>query len=153
MELPTYIALSRLTAQQRALDVTATNLANASTPGFKAERVQFSDWLSRQNGTDSPRGGRVVAFTQDRATFRDHQGGTVQQTGNPLDLAIAGDGFFTVDTARGPRLTRAGRFSPLPDGRVGDAEGNALLDISGQPIRLAATDAHLTITADGTLAS
>ena len=61
MELTTDIALSRLVAQQRALDVTATNLANASTPGFKAERVVFSDWLSRQTGTSAPRGGAKPA--------------------------------------------------------------------------------------------
>ncbi|HYZ64655.1 MAG TPA: flagellar basal body protein, partial [Acetobacteraceae bacterium] len=70
MELTTYVALSRLTAQQRALDVTATNLANASTPGFKASRMLFSDWLSRQTGTDLLRGEKSVAYTQDRATYR-----------------------------------------------------------------------------------
>ena len=93
MELTTDIALSRLVAQQRALDVTATNLANASTPGFKAERVVFSDWLSRQTGTSAPRGGGTVAFTQDRATYRDRQAGPVQHTANPLDLAVGGDGY------------------------------------------------------------
>ena len=151
MELPTYVALSRLSAQQRAMDVTAVNLANAGTPGFKAERMLFSDWLSRQAGADSPRGGGTVAFTQDRATYRDRTAGTLQQTGNPLDLAISGDGFFTVDTPRGPRLTRAGRFSPMADGRLGDAEGNALLDGAGPPIRLAATDIRIAVTADGTI--
>ena len=153
MQLTTDIALSRLVAQQRALDVTATNLANASTPGFKAERVVFSDWLSRQARTDSPRGGGTVAFTQDRATYRDRQAGPVQHTANPLDLAVSGDGYFTVDTPRGPRLTRAGRFTPMPDGRVGDADGNALLDRAGQPIRLSPADTGITITADGTVIS
>ncbi len=153
MEMPTYIALSRLVSQQRAMDVTATNLANASTPGFKGERLIFSDWLSRQDGVDAPRGGRVVAFTQDRATYRDQQAGPLQQTGNPFDLALGGPGYFTVDTPRGPRLTRAGRFTPMADGRIGDADGNALLDASGQPLRLAATDTRITITADGTVSS
>ncbi len=153
MELTTNIALSRLVAQQRALDVTATNLANASTSGFKAERMVFSDWLSRQTRTDPPRGGGTVAFTQDRATYREQQAGPVQHTGNPLDLALGGDGYFTVDTPRGPRLTRAGRFSPMADGRLGDASGNALLDRAGQPVRLSPADTNLTITADGTVSS
>lgn len=153
MELTTNVALSRLVAQQRALDVTATNLANASTPGFKAERVMFSDWLSKQSGTDSPRGGGTVAFMQDRATYRDRQAGPVQHTGNPLDLALGGDGYFTVDTPRGPRLTRAGRFAPMPDGRLADADGNALLDRAGQPVRLSPADTSITITADGTISS
>src|SRR4051794_39678694 len=153
MELPTYVALSRLAAQQRAMDVTATNLANASTPGFKASRVQFSDWLSAQTGTDNLPGQRSIAYTQDRATYRDQAAGTLQHTGNPLDLAVSGEGYFTVDTPRGPRLTRAGRFGPLPNGTLGDSEGNSVLDSAGQKIRLAPADTHVTITADGTISS
>ncbi len=153
MEVPSYIALSRLVAQSRALEVTATNMANANTPGFKAERVLFSDWLSKQDGADAPRGGRVVSYVQDRATYRDQGAGSVQHTGNPFDLALGGDGYFSVDTERGPRLTRAGRFAPMADGRLGDAEGNALLDTAGQPIRIGAADGRVTITADGTVSS
>ncbi len=153
MEVPSYIALSRLVAQSRALEVTATNMANANTPGFKAERVLFSDWLSQQTGADAPRGGRVVSFVQDRATYRDQQAGPVQQTGNPFDLALGGDGYFSVETARGPRLTRAGRFTPMADGRLGDADGNALLDAAGQPIRTGAADQRIVVAADGTISS
>ncbi len=153
MEVPSYIALSRLVAQSRALEVTATNMANVNTPGFKAGRVLFSDWLSRQTGADSPRGGKTVAFVQDRATYRDQQAGPVQTTGNPFDVAISGDGYFSVETPRGPRLTRAGRFTPMADGRLGDADGNALLDTVGQPIRIGAADAHVVVAADGTITS
>ncbi|MDP9095006.1 MAG: flagellar hook-basal body complex protein [Pseudomonadota bacterium] len=153
MELPTYVALSRLTAQQREMDVTATNLANANTPGFKASRVLFSDWLSNQVGTGSPKGERTIAYTQDRATYRDLQSGAFQNTGNPLDLAIAGDGYFSVGTARGPRLTRAGRFSPLADGTIGDMDGNKLLDAAGQPLRISPDDTDLSITADGSVSA
>ena len=153
MELPTYIALSRLSAQQRALDVTASNLANASTPGFKASRVLFTDWLSTQTGTDVPSGDRRVAFTQDRATYHDQQSGALQHTSNPLDLAIAGDGYFTVNTARGPRLTRAGHFSPQANGTIGDMDGNALLDAAGQPLRISPNDTDITVTPEGTIST
>ena len=91
MDNTTTIALSRLTAQSRAMDVIATNIANADTPGFRAERVLFSDWLSKQNGTSAPGGDRSLAYTQDRATYRDQQQGSFTQTGNPLDLAIGGE--------------------------------------------------------------
>lgn len=153
MELPSYVALSYLSAQSRAIDVTAANLANAGTSGFKAERVLFSDWLGRQAGTDGSRGTGPVAFVQDRATYRDQAPGALSHTGNALDLAIVGDGFFTVETVRGPRLTRAGRFSPQPDGTVTDSSGNALLDTAGQKLRLAPADTSLTVTADGGLSS
>ena len=153
METASYVALSRLTAQQRALDVTATNIANADTPGFQAGRVLFSDWLSRQRGTDAPPGGQVVAYTQDRATYRDRQAGALQHTGNPLDLALSGEGYFTVETKAGTRLTRAGRFSPLADGTLADADGNALLDAGGQRLRLSPADTRITVGADGTVSS
>ena len=153
MELTTYVALSYLSAKQRALDVTAGNLANAGTLGFKAERVLFSDWLGQQRGTDGSRGTKPVAFVQDRATWREQAEGSLQHTGNPLDLAITGDGYFTVDTARGPRLTRAGRFAPQADGTIADGQGEALLDTAGQKIRLSPADVTLTVTADGELTS
>lgn len=150
MELPSTVALSYVMAQSRAMDVTAANLANAATPGFKSGHMLFSDWLGRSPGAT---GAARVAFVQDRATYRDNAPGTLTHTGNPLDLAIGGEGFFTVDTPRGPRLTRAGRFSPQPDGTVADDAGAALLDTAGQPIRIGPADTALTVSADGTLQS
>jgi flagellar basal-body rod protein FlgF len=153
MDTPTAVALSRLTAQQRSLDVIANNLANLSTPGFKASRTLFSDWLSRQSGADVPRGGDTIAYTQDRATYRDLQAGPLSHTGDPLDLAIAGEGYFAVQTQNGTRLTRAGHFGLMPDGTVADNAGDPLLDTNGRPIRLTPTDSVLGVAGDGTLSS
>jgi flagellar basal-body rod protein FlgF len=153
MQLPSYVALSFMSAQSRALDVTAANLANAGTAGFKAERVLFSDYLGRQTGTDGALGRAPVAFVQDRATYREQAPGSMTPTGNPLDLAISGEGFFTVATPRGPRLSRAGRFAPQADGTIADGEGNALLDATGQKLRVSAADTGLTVTADGVISS
>jgi flagellar basal-body rod protein FlgF len=149
MDITSNVATSRLVAQQRAIDVIAGNIANANTPGFKAERTQFSDWLSRQSTPPE----RTVTYTQDRATWREQQAGTVTHTGNPLDLALTSDGYFTVSTPRGPRLTRDGRFGLLPSGTVADAAGDALLDSNGQPVQLSATDTIITVAGDGTLSS
>ena len=153
MDIASSIAASRLVAQSRALDVIANNLANAETPGFQAERVQFADWLSPQRGAATPPGGRVLAYTQDRATWRETTPGPLRHTGNPLDLALAGPGYFTVLTKAGPRLTRDGRFSLLADGTIANAEGDKLLDTAGQPIRLDPTDTGLAVAGDGTLSS
>ena len=141
MDIPSNVAASRLVAQQRAMEVVAVNIANANTPGFKAERVQFSDWLTRLHGTDAPRGDRTIAYTQDRATWREQRAGTLTHTGNPFDLGITSDGYFTVRTPQGPRLTRDGRFGLMPDGTVADSAGNAVLDSNGQPILLS-SDRH-----------
>src|SRR6185437_688029 len=152
MDIASNVATSRLVAQQRAMDVMATNIANANTPGFKAQRMQFSDWLSPQK-SGAPQGGGTIAYTQDRATWRERQVGTLTHTGNPLDLALTGDGYFTVNTARGARLTRDGRFGLLPDGTVSDGNGNAVLDTNGQPVKLSPTDTQIAIAGDGTLSS
>ncbi len=153
MQNASTIALSRLVAQQRAMDVTAGNIANADTPGFKTERTLFADWLSRQTGTDSVPGGRTLAYTQDRATYRDQAAGPLAHTANPLDLAITGPGFFTVQSKAGPMLTRAGRFELQADGTVADADGDALLDAAGSPLRVAAADTSLHVAGDSTLSS
>ncbi len=153
MDNAAYVAVSRLSAQSRAMDVTAGNIANANTTGYKAERVLFSDWLARQRDTTAPQGGATIAYTQDRATYRNQQEGGLTHTGNPLDLAISGDGYFTVGTSRGPRLTRAGRFDLTSDGTVADAAGDALLDTNGRPLQLSPTDTAVTVAGDGTIST
>lgn len=153
MENASYIALSRLIAQQRALDVRASNIANATTPGFKAESVVFSDYLVQQKGTATPMGGRAVQMVQDRATWRDYSEGQLLKTGNPLDLALQGTGFFAVDTDRGVRYTRSGRFSISAAGNIVDMNGNALQGTDGKPINVPPESASLTVDADGGISS
>ena len=88
MDTPGYIVLSRLAAQSRATDVLAANIANAGTPGFKASQTIFAQHIARQSGAETPAGGDQLAFTQDRATWRNMAAGSLRQTGNPLDLAL-----------------------------------------------------------------
>jgi flagellar basal-body rod protein FlgF len=153
MENNTLIALSRMTTQQRNIDVVAGNIANAGTPGYRAERMVFADYLTSEQRTASPPGGKQIYFTQDRATWREQTEGTISHTGNPLDLALSGNGYFTVQTPAGPRLTRAGRFTLQADGTIADSAGNGLLDTAGQPMRVAPADTVLTVAGDGTLSS
>jgi flagellar basal-body rod protein FlgF len=153
MDITTSLAASRLVAQQRAMDITANNIANANTPGFRTERVQFGDWIDQQPNMASPPGGHSITYTQDRVTYRETQPGTLTHTANPFDLALAGDGYFTVNTRNGPRLTRDGRFSPMPDGTLADGNGNALLDTTGKPILIAPTDTQISIAGDGSISS
>ncbi|HEX3346537.1 MAG TPA: flagellar basal-body rod protein FlgF [Acetobacteraceae bacterium] len=153
MENATTIGLSRLIAQTREMELSATNIANAATPGFRAERMIFSDLLVREGSAALPGGEKALTYTADRATYRETTAGALTHTGNPLDLAIAGDGFFTVGTRNGPRLTRAGHFTAGPDGNIVDAEGNPLLDANGRPIQVGATDTQIGIAADGTVDS
>jgi flagellar basal-body rod protein FlgF len=152
MDSPGYVILSRLTLQNRATQVLAHNLANADTPGFRALRPVFAEVLQRQDA-GAPPGGRQVAFVQDRATWREMDLGAMQVTGNPLDVAITGEGFFAVETPRGERYTRAGRFSLGEGGRIVDMEGNPVLNAEGAPIALAPNDTRIEILGDGTVRS
>jgi len=150
MDIPGYVVLSRLSSQQRAMEAVAHNLANLETPAYQAERMLFSRFVHRgeSNAAKSP-----THYTIDRATWRDSAPGPLSTTGNPLDLALRGPGYFVVETPRGDRYTRAGRFTLSNDGRIVDLEGNALLDERSQPLTLSAGDSRIEILGDGTVRS
>jgi flagellar basal-body rod protein FlgF len=149
MDTPGYVILSRLGAQLRATQVLANNLANAETPGFRAERAVFAQHLQRQQREgDGP-----VAYALDRATWRDTAPGPLSTTGNPLDVAIRGEGYFAVETPAGERYTRAGRFTLDADGRIADMQGNAVLDARGTPLAVSPNDTRIEIQGDGTVRS
>ena len=138
MENPTYIALSRLDAQQRTMDVIAANMANANTAGYKAEHVLFSDYMVRQRGAHTAPGGEALSFTQDRSTYRDQSAGALTQTGNPLGPGPRQQRVFLgADTQRN-QTDSVRAFRAPGDGTVADASGNALLDTGGNPIQLPA---------------
>jgi flagellar basal-body rod protein FlgF len=154
MDTPGYIILSRIGAQLRATQVLANNLANVDTPGFQAQRPIFAQLLRpAPNGPQAPREAGV-AYSIDRATWRDTAPGTLTTTGNPFDVALRGEGFFAVETPAGEeRYTRAGRFTLAGDGRLVDIAGNAVLDTRGTPIAVAPGDTRIEIKGDGTIRS
>src|SRR5947209_629191 len=103
-----YAAMTGLLARTQAVDTAAANLANAQTPGFRAEREYFRSVLLGQDALNSQLGRTVNNYGLvggDRLSLAQ---GALQQTGNPLDLAIEGQGFFAVKTAGGVRYTREG---------------------------------------------
>ena len=94
------IGLSRQTALRRELDIVANNIANLNTTGFKADGAVFAEYLQNNARTQQfAAPDRRLSFVQDRMTWHDISQGTVQQTGNPLDVAIDGDGMLVVQTA------------------------------------------------------
>lgn len=152
MDSPGYIILSRLALQSRATQVLANNIANADTPGFRSQHPLFAAHLARQRDALAP-GAPGPAYVQDRATWRAARIGPVQATGNPLDVAITGEGYFAVETPRGERYTRAGRFSLSADGRVTDIDGHAVMSANGTPIVVGPADTRIEILGDGTVRS
>lgn len=153
MDSPGYVILSRLTLQARATQALAHNVANADTPGYRAQREVFGTFLARSGPNEVRSGGQQIAYVQDRATWRELQPGPLRTTGNPLDLALGPEGFFAVETARGERYTRAGRFTVTEGGRIVDMEGAALLNADGAPIAVAPGDTRIEVLGDGTIRS
>lgn len=153
MENSGYIALSRMTVQQRALEIRAANIANLNTPGYKGEKVMFSSFMVPQTGTSNVPGEKPVQMVQEQATWRDFSQGEISRTGNPLDLALRGDGFFVINTSQGERYTRSGRFSLSAAGQVVDVGGNPVLGTDGRPVTVPPDAGALIISGDGSLSS
>lgn len=153
MENASLVGLSRQVTLKRELDVIANNLANTTTTGFKTERVLFEEFLMPVARDETfANADQRVSYVQDRATSHDMAPGALKSTGNPLDLAIDGDAFFTVDANGTERYQRNGAFQINRDGELVTHEGFKVIGDSG-PIRFEPTDTNITVAADGTISS
>jgi flagellar basal-body rod protein FlgF len=131
MDNSAYIALSRQLTLFRDMDVTANNIANANTTGYDAEHIVFNSYLTRDvnQGDRNP-----MAFAHDISTYRNLETGPIKATGNQLDIAIQGNGYFAVRTPMGTRYTRAGNFQIGPDGTLVTTDGYPVLNTDNQII-------------------
>ncbi len=147
MDNTSYVALSRQMTLERQMSVVAGNIANMNTAGYKTEHLLFEQVLERAG-----KPGRV-AFVQDVGLIRDLGPGALETTGNPLDLAINGEGYFTVETENGPRYTRSGHFSLNGEGAIVTSGGHPLLDAGGAAIQLPPEVGGISIARDGTIST
>jgi len=149
MENTLLVGLSRQMVLERQMDVVANNVANVNTNGYKADRSMFQEYLASGAHEDNfltP--DRRVSYVQDRATFHDFSQGAVEETRNPLDVAIDGGGFLVVQTPAGERYTRDGALQINNQGQLVTAGGNPVLGNSG-PIVFQSTDKQVSIASDG----
>ncbi len=131
-----YSAAAGMQSQQLNLDVIANNLANVNTTGFKKSKIEFQDLLyqtaraagaEQGGGTQLPTGLQVGHGSRPIATSKIFTTGEMSQTGERLDLALQGDGFFEVQLPNGTKAyTRDGAFKTASDGRVTTSEGLVL---------------------------
>jgi flagellar basal-body rod protein FlgF len=145
------VGLSRQIALARELDVIANNVANISTNGFKARSARFAEFLSPNASAETfQKPDRRVSFVQDRGTPIDLSGGMIERTGNPLDTAIKGEGFYVVRTAGGERYTRAGSFDINSRGELVTQTGQPVMGENG-PIVFGPAESNAQISQDGTV--
>jgi flagellar basal-body rod protein FlgF len=131
-------------AHSDALEITANNLANINTVGFKKDR-SFHTLLGKvinDSGYPSEMGLTVNKMVQTDRSI-DYSDGDMLSTGRNLDVALRGDGFLTVETARGERYTRNGNMYLDLNLTLRTADGNAILGASGRPITLGEGEVHI----------
>jgi flagellar basal-body rod protein FlgF len=143
------LALQTQRVLQRRLDVSANNLANVDTTGFKAddlltEEVEDTGASADANPTD-------IRFVRDIGLARDMSQGAIVSTGNPLDVAIEGPGFFMVQGPNGPLYTRTGAFKLTGDGQLVTGDGRPVLTSGGAPITLDTEGGSPSIGRDGAI--
>jgi len=144
-----YAAMTGLVARNQALDTAAANLANAQTPGYRAEREYFRSVLLGPDALDSQLGRTVNNYGLLGGNQLSMKQGPLQSTGNPLDLAIEGEGFFQIQTSGGIRYTRDGSFHRAQNGQLVTSAGEPVLSSVGKAI--AVPPGEVSVGADGTL--
>jgi flagellar basal-body rod protein FlgG len=142
-------AISGLRSRMLSLDLLANNLANSATSGYKIDR-EFYGLYSSDDSQNSVDGGTGATLPTIEKQWTDFSQGVLQVTGNPLDLAISGKGFFVVKGPNGPLYTRNGSFQILPSGEIGTADGMPLEGLGGSTIRVS-SNKTITIGKDGAI--
>jgi flagellar basal-body rod protein FlgF len=144
MSNATAISLSGLAVLERRLEAVAHNVANANSAGFKADAIRFSTHLERA-------GGAALAFAAQGGVRLDIAPGSIEATGNPLDLAVTGEAWFAQLHDDGIVYTRDGRVTLDAEGTLLSAEGAPLLDAGGAPMRINPQGGRASFTAEGVL--
>lgn len=145
MENSGYVTLTRQSGLMREMETIAHNIANAATTGFRQQGLVFSEFIQAVDSGDS------ISMAAARIKQTSTAQGILTQTGNPLDLAIEGDGYFQVETPDGLRLTRAGAFNVNAVGDIVTSDGHPVLGLGGAPINVPPGNASVTVAADGTV--
>lgn len=146
-----YAACTALTARTQELDTIANNLANASTIGFRAVQNVFSGVLADAANPSAPALDQAMnSYGILSGTTVDQTQGALQKTGNDLDMAIQGPGYFVVQTAAGPMYTRNGSFQVSAHGQLVTSSGDAVMGDRGV---ITMVPGSVTVSADGTIST
>lgn len=145
-------AASGMRSRMESLEMLANNLANANTGGFKTDREFYSLYTSAeatQAGVDGT-GGEPDTAPVIEKHYTDYSQGILRQTGNPLNVALEGQGFLTVNGPSGPLYTRSGSLQISSSGTLTTADGYALRTVTGKTIDTTSKN-PITISTDGTV--
>ncbi len=147
-----YVAAGSLKARSFQLEVVANNLANAATVGYKPDQPFFAVF---NKAAGSGRKLPLSGYLNDGVVFAETgvitEQGNLRATGRSLDVAIEGNGFLTVQTPAGLRVTRDGRLQMGQNGQLQAMDGSPVLGKNGQPIQIDSKNGVVSIAVDGTV--
>lgn len=125
MENSIYIGLSKQMVLRNDMSIIANNVANMNTTGFRGQNTLFEEYLSNQRGKTTDKGADdTLSFVYDRGQYQNTKAGSIQQTGNQLDVALNGPGFIAIEGPNGQEAyTRAGDFQIDANGALVTADG------------------------------
>ena len=149
MDNLTIAAASGLRSRMESLDLLANNLANSATTGFKRDQ-EFYGVYSSADSDDPSNGGPSSTLPTIEKQWTDFSQGTIQVTGNPLDIALDGNGFLAVNGPTGTLYTRAGNLKVLSSGALATSDSYTLQSVAGGTIQVA-PNKPITILPDGTV--
>lgn len=154
MEVAGTVALSRMMALKSRMDIVANNIANMNTTGFKAEELVVKEDKTNPNINGlRPVYHSPISMVEEWGAVRDTRAGAVKQTGNPLDTALEGKGYFVVTNAAGEdRFTRNGVFQVNQDGQLVDLSGQIVQGDGGE-LNIPAGTTSISIGKDGTVST
>lgn len=148
MENSIFVGLSRQVALQAQMATVSNNIANMSTPGYRTHNLVFTEYVEKMKGNPDP-----LSMVLDYGQYQDQAPGPLKQTGNNLDVAIHGKGWFGIQTADGVQYTRAGNFQVTLNGELVDSRGRFVADAGGGTITIPDGETEITIAEDGSIAT
>ena len=150
-----FAGISRQAALQSQMDVVANNIANMSTPGYRQQNLVFQQYLSKaqNNGNGLDNTDDRVSMVTDYGQYQSTAPGPIEQTGNPLNVAISGAGYFGVQTPSGTAYTRDGNFQLNASGQLVTGTGLPVSSAGGSAITIPKDAREIKIGRDGTVST
>lgn len=154
MENSIYTGLSRQMALRQQMDIVANNVANMSTPGYRGQNMVFAEYLHQPKLSQGKAElGGPLSMVMDYGHYKNTAPGPMKQTGNPLDLALHGPGWFGVQSEDGVKYTRAGNFTLNQLGELVTSAGYPVVDDNGGIIAIPPDAREIRIAANGAIST
>lgn len=143
MDISIYTALSSQMANNRKMEMIANNMANVNTSGYLRKGIIFDQYMVKDGNHQK------IAYVNDISTYNDMRKGALRRTGNPLDIAVEGEGFLIVETELGERYTRSGNFQINGEGVLVNSAGHPVVTQGGGNVQFNEGDYDVLVTEEG----